>query len=486
MKQKIIIILCALVLIGVSNTGGSMGTPDVTTATWLNIPFEATDTTTGVGRTPDSVSVITFFGNCGNAGIFQVSSASLDSTWWDSTQTGAGVGRKINYFRMPVANLDADSGAGLYTGVINAWFQGYPMPTYFSFMLYGEAAHNSHTLTLYVGGADSSYANDGLSWKTAKGNLNEALESCTGYSKYIINLAAQTFTDVCCTVDVANVSIVGAGREKTILEQKASNHTIRVNVSGHAGFTLTGVRLKGTDGTLLAGVQVVDGDYFEIYGCNFDNCDVGIKLDLLPTFGRIYDNYMFNMDDDGIRCQASNILIYDNVIDSLRNASADGIAFIFDATNTHDNYAFRNFARTSQGYSIHSQSSTNRNWIWNNWAWNDEDANTYTLGGFTVGINNHEVSQITANNTQEEDIHYSPRSANTDSGYTAGRASSIDDLVIWNMAGDAWEKHLWPAGSGSKDSVDVWDGPRESGNKKATIYFYHTGAIIDSVRTEIW
>lgn len=134
--KRIPIWLALLVLIGYSNTGGSIGTPDVKTTTWINVPFEAVDTTTGVGRIPDSVSVITFFGNCTNAGIFQVSSASLDSNWWDSTQTGAGVaGSKIYFFKEVVADLDADSGAGLYTGVINAWFQGYPMPTYFSFNL---------------------------------------------------------------------------------------------------------------------------------------------------------------------------------------------------------------------------------------------------------------------------------------------------------------------------------------------------------------
>lgn len=75
--------------------------------------------------------------------------------------------------------------------------------------------------------------------------------------------------------------------------------------------------------------------------------------------------------------------------------------------------------------------------------------------------------------------------AKTDSSsYTAGGyiKSDIQILQKWLGAGDAWRQHLFPIGSANKDSVVIFDGA----TKVSTIYFYHTGAVMDSIKQEIW
>lgn len=244
--KKILIWLALLILIGCGSIWGSIGTPNVKTTTWFNVPFEATDTTTGVGRTPDSVSVSVWFGNCANAAIFQVSSASLDSNWWDSTQTGTGVGSKIYYFITPIGDIDADSGAGLYSGVINAWFQGYPMPTYFSFNLVDTTAQewvslNYFTLIAFRDSVEKAIAD------VNKGNFSDTATSVDVYSISGDATAAESFETM----------LDGTGGQKlslASLEIRASdNDTALIAMGGGTGIGMYVSSSTGDGAYFLSG-----------------------------------------------------------------------------------------------------------------------------------------------------------------------------------------------------------------------------------------
>lgn len=491
--KKVIAILCALVLIGVGKTEASIGTPDVTTLSWLNVPVTCLDTVAGVQRIPDSAHVVVFFGNSPNAPAYAArdATAGAGATWIDSVRYA---GRTLYYFWDQIADIDADSGAGFYSGVVSLFTQGYSTDNYFSFNLvdttaqeYGSLNYFNiedikssveptlNRLNIYVdtGGSDDS---SGLTWNTAVASLRIAESKCTGADEYYIYVAPGTYASQSCTVDVSNVKIIGSGYGMTTLEGVTAKSIIKVDHTGN-GFEIEGFTFTAPDtNTDTRGLELRRLTGFLVKDCHFRGgrtAIMGGTAATAATKGRIQNCYIYRSGWDGITIGGSEIWIKDNVIDSLVSYRADGILLSGAHQVVTGNFIYS--TECSTGIRV---PGTAPMMIANNFVQMRDGVDYMFEGDKSVlaFVGNHGMSNIDTMNTLEEDIYTVYAEADS-------ILDGVKDLKKFLGANDGYYQKLYPLGSANKDSAEVCDS---GDNLLGTLYYFHTGSIIDSVRWEKW
>jgi len=237
-------------------------------------------------------------------------------------------------------------------------------------------------------------------------------------------------------------------------------------------------------------IQLVSIDHFSIYHCRFNDVNAGVKAYPTCNYGQIYENIIIDAEADGILLGGSHNWIYGNVIDSVDAEGADAIAMTQESKY---NIVSGNMIRVRVGSGIHSTGTWSDNYIVNNFVHSDQ-GKAYvgaTDDSKNSYVGNWEKCRVdTTAKTVQQDIVNAPRSANSDSGWTATRAGYLDYIdamaVFMGAKADGYYQILYPAnGTVSKDSVRIFD----SGDAcKGTIYFHHsnTSTVIDSVIYEKW
>lgn len=504
MKKKIIAILCALVLIGAGSSGASVGTPNVTTSSWLNVPVTCLDTVAGVQRLADSAHLHVYFGNA-DSSCYDARITTIPGSWIDRVVYA---GASSYFFKDQIADI-ADSGAGFYSGVISLFTQGYPTDNYFSFQLVdydfnnlGKAAEPYiNRKNLYVV-PNGDAVNEGLAttWATAC-SIGTVLERATGADEYYIYVAPGTYRDVDIQDDVGNTHWIGAGVGQTKLWGKqdivgglGAEYIFRfVTTTDSSAIEMTGFEFHGyeavggvEDSATLRAIQVNEPTTgFYIHDNHFYNFQETIYLCGATYRGRIERNWiakplLYGMEIAG----GYGHWIVDNVIDSV----SDGRYGIYSTASQGNIVYSGNTINAKGGRAFYAGSGAKRNIFVNNYARALADSAFVDVDGANIFIANHRRSQVSDPQTIEEDIFYAPRSANNDSGWTATRAEYLDDIdavaIFMGAKADGYYQIFYPAdGTAGKDSVRIFNS---SDACKGTILFHHsnTSSVIDSVTYE--
>lgn len=443
--KKTIILLALALLIGATN---SWATAILQTTDWLHEPVICLDSANGTPIVADSAHVHVFFGNATDP-CYSARITTIPSSWIDSYDY-AGSAHDAFWFLDQVADIDADSGAGNYTVNVRMFDEGVPTDNIFSFQivteeldatlrktyhLRGDLIEYTDTLkTIYVA-TWGNETNDGLNPWSPVCSLSTANHLCTGALVYRILVAPGSYASQCCTLDVANTELRCTDPPNCIINGVSNQDLIRVDVSSGGGVKISGFTLKPDMGAFEGdAICVATCDGFEIANNRMVSSIAGAHIDNTGINGKIHDNYMFDGKYDGIRCEGSRILIYDNVIDSIQGSGADGIALWDWADN---NIVYRNLVKDNESASeifLVEDDSSYHNWFVNNYAWSPTSAEQYQLqGDASSAVNaftaNHGRGEISVLNTAQEDIDQSPRSANFDSGLTASAADNFETML---------------------------------------------------------
>lgn len=526
--KKIVVILSLLLLIGFADRIWS--TANLQTTNWLHEPLICLDSALGLPATPDSAHVHVFYGNA-DSSCYSARITTIPSSWIDRI-VYAGATPPSFFFMDQVADIDADSGAGLYTVNVQLWKNNKPTDNIFDFCLATQAGQREIWVSRY-----GSESNTGLSPDDAKFTLRGGLRGCDalnpGESGCIVHVLAGSYPDSCCstvTIDSVNIVFEGAGIGRTILDNVGNTNIFTVNKAGYAGTEISGLTLLGN--TYGKGVYLQAGNNCYIHDNKIINFSMGISVDAGSDNHIIRRNKIEKCANDGIMLGGDWCLLEWNIVDSLTSSTADAIAI----SGVQHGTIINNYIHTETGYGIHcilyTATVPKGVFIANNYV----DTRTlakafpeeYASHNFYVG--NHGRSERWEEDTTstiQEDIYYSPRSTNSDSGWTATRAGYLDvavshardsahvantnvllvkaktdnlpddpaddsDIdaqleaigVYLGAKADGYYKILYPAdGSANKDSVRIFD----SGDAcKGTIIFHHsnTDAVIDSVTYE--
>lgn len=447
-----------------------------TTADWITRGVSCVDTVTGTSVTADSAQIFVFFGNSDWACYMASEPSPLPDGWIDTTDE-AGILHPRYVFRDEVKDCDCDSGAGIYRVVVALFAGGVPTDNYFEFTLYPEQIPLlPHTKKIYCGGSDTAYTNDGLSWKTAIGDLRFAETACTGAKNYEIHLAAQTFSAESCTINVANVKIIGAGWTRTVLNGESGKPVIRVNHTGR-GVEISDLTIQSDAATSSWGIQLQDVDGFWIHDCRFDSCWAGVNTQANGDKGLIERCFAFASGTDGFALLGNQTVIQDCFVDSLLTSDADGIAVSSIGDDGESNFIVRNFVRIAlQGDDCFDVSDPNM--VADNYAGASDGATgTYDVGTTNLAfVGNHEESFILVNNTLQRDAVYATgdsmwRTLLTGEAYDGDSLKAGEFLLnlayYWGACNNCYYRMFPDDGSTNKDSI-YFINPNLSGTDTVT------------------
>lgn len=461
--KKIITILVFLVLVSFADRIWS--TANLQTTDWLHEPVICLDSANGTPVKADSAHVHVFFGNATDP-CYSARITTIPSSWIDSYDY-AGSAHDAYWFLDQVADIDADSGAGYYTGTVRMFKAGVPTDNNFDFNLTTGNFDDAVTSAITTGGGRrhvwmstiASDGADGLSSNTARGSLTGALLACDGSGAVgcIVHVLPGNYpSDSCATVtiDSINISFVGAGAGKTILNQSGATDIFYFNKSGYMGGEIAGFTMLG--GGTGDAIEVNDGDGCFIHDNTIVNFTRGIFFGSSTAYAILSNNRVFDSIADGIKSDGDWHVIHDNVVDSLSLEGADGIAI----AGSH-NAVFHNYVSTKDYHGITTIVGGVQNLIANNFVGTPSAANAYynPYGSGSYYVGNHGLSMRRGDDTtstNEEDIYYSPRSANSDSGYTDILSSNLDTLIARIDSLRDMEWGVWVDSIDSGTARPIW------------------------------
>jgi len=362
--------------------------------------------------------------------------------------------------------------------------------------------------------ADAVIGGTGCTWIDAC-SLSTVQARATGASEYTIYVAPGIYSDVEIDWTVsAPTKIFGAGINSSILIGKkdvssglGSHYVFRMNSADtsaveFAGFTVQSFRASTGDYDSVThwGVYPLISRGWYMHDCLIRGFYYGIQTCGASIYGRFEDNRILHSVSMPMKIEGgSGNLFRDNAIDSVTGSAAVGINV---SSTSYDNIFTSNIVAMNKGRAIYCASGTKRNIFANNSLSATGDS-VIVDAGDNVFIGNHRRSQSADPQTLEDDLavlegyvdgietktNNLPADPASETNVNANETKIdvidgiVDGIAAFLGATDGDYFIFYPLGSANKDSLRAFNSADAC---VGTMYFLHTGSVIDSTRWEKW